>query len=225
MTYVSYDTMTGPDLDRSLWSDFELGGVPRTEPDAVTTVADGAVTVDIPAFRNGDENSQGMDNTKHLVLSTRTFPLPERGVARFAVDVHVDHVGMDDDYRLGVATLNVFAAATGQVWNALATADRVFAEHELLAADGYTRVVESPHVPTGQDAFRELEVEIDRGRGHVTWRVNGAVIHEASGLTDIADEVSLGYQVVTMMPISSGQGSRRGQGARVTWRNFRYDLG
>lgn len=99
------------------------------------------------------------------------------------------------------------------------------AKHELLAPDGYTRVVESPHVPTGEGTFRELVVEVDRGRGTVVWRVDGAVIHEASGLTDIAADVSLGYQVVTMLPTSSGQGFRRGQGARVTWRNFRYDLG
>jgi hypothetical protein len=228
MPFTTYDDFTGPDLDATLWEPLNMG-VPRVEPEAVTTVADGVVTVDIAKFTNADPANQGLDNTKHVIFSTRTFDLPATGPARFEADVAVDHIGGDaGDYRLGVAGFIVIEAGTGKVFDVLATADRFYAEHEELAYPGveapFTRVVEDPLGGFGGSGFHVAGIEIDRSAGRVVWTADGRVMHEARGLDALPAAVTIGFGYFTLYPLSAGRSSVQGQGARASWRNIRYSL-
>lgn len=227
MPIETYDDFAGPELDANLWAPLDMGG-PRVEKDAVTTVSDGVVTVDIATFTNADPD-QALDNTKHVFFSTRTFDLPANGPARFETDVAVDHIGGDSgDYRLGVAAFIVIEVNTGKVFDVLATADRVYAEQEELAYPGveapFTRVVEDPLAGSGGSGFHTAGIEIDRSLGRVIWTYGGKVLHEAAGLDSLPAAVNVGFGYFTLMPVSSSHGSVRGQGARASWRNFRYSL-
>ncbi|GAA3294813.1 hypothetical protein Dvina_29685 [Dactylosporangium vinaceum] len=221
-----YDNLTGPQLDASLWAPLDMGG-PRVEPGAVTTVAGGAVTVDVAAFTNADPHDQSLDNTKHVMFSTRTFALPPSGPARFEAELAVDHIGGGSgDYRLGIAAFIVVEPSTGKVFNILATADRLFAEHEELPYPGvaapFTRVVDDPLAGVGGPGFHAVAVELDRSRGHVAWTAGGRLLHEASGLSDLPAAVTIGFGLFTLLPIGGGRSSAQGQGARASWRHFRY---
>jgi hypothetical protein len=224
---MGYDDFRGPQLDPDLWAPFAIDGIPRLEPGATTTFADGVLTVDIPEFENANAEDPGFDGTKHVVVSTRGFAIPEAGPVRFEAEMAVDHVGVHRDYRLGVAAFVIVdtEGSSGAVLNFLATADRVYAEQEISAVTGgedpYTRIVESPFVPV-RDGFRHLVVEIDRSAGRVTWTADGESIHDALGLEGLPDSVHIGFAFFTNT--QTGVPSNHGQGARASWRNFRYSL-
>ena len=233
--WATYDQLAGPGVDPTLWEPLNMGTGPLLEPEARTTVADGVWTVDVTEFKNSDATNQAVDNSKHVILSTRALPIPADGVGRFAVEIHADRVGDGDsgDYRYGVVSFNVVDVATGLVFDILSTGKRYFAEHEVLAYPGqehpFTRVVHDPFFfSRAGDAvdpeFRRCEVEIDRSGGRVVWKVDGAVLHEVDGLTDLPEEVHIGIGLFTLVPVSQAESSVHGQGARASWRNFEYKL-
>ncbi|GLY94217.1 DUF6081 family protein [Actinoplanes sp. NBRC 103695] len=230
MTFLTYDELAGPALDPALWEPLSMG-VPRLEEGAITTVSDGVVTVDVPEFTNADPANQSLDNTKHVLLSTRRFDLPADGPARFRTEIAVDHIGGDSgDYRLGAAAFILVDTdgATAMVFDVLATADRVYAEHEVLPFPGvphpFTRIVDNPIHPVAATGFRLCEVRIDRSSGRATWTVDGFTVLDLTGLAELPESVHIGFGYVTLLPIGEGRSSAQGQGARASWRNFRYDV-
>lgn len=229
-TWTVYDPLTGPHLDPELWEPLDLGTGPRLEPGARTTITDGILTLDIASFENAEPTDQAIDNCKHVVFSTGSFDVPADGSRSFGVDLRVEHAGDGvGDYRHGLVSFNVVDIATGLVHNIFSTGERYFAEHEWLPYPGqdhpFTRVVDDPFFlarlgSEPDDGFRRCEVEIDRGRGRVVWAVDGAVLHEASGLHDLPSSVHIGFGVFTLVPVEQGGASVHGQGARASWRNF-----
>ncbi|GAA3293383.1 hypothetical protein GCM10020218_070220 [Dactylosporangium vinaceum] len=136
------------------------------------------------------------------------------------------HRGGSGDYRLGIAAFIVVEPSTGKVFNILATADRLFAEHEELPYPGvaapFTRVVDDPLAGVGGPGFHAVAVELDRSRGHVAWTAGGRLLHEASGLSDLPAAVTIGFGLFTLLPIGAGRSSAQGQGARASCGHFRY---
>jgi Family of unknown function (DUF6081) len=233
--WTRYDDFQGPALDPDRWEPLTLGGIPRLEPDARTTVKDGVLTVEIPEFTSSDASNQMLDNTKHVIFATQAFPLPPGGVARFAVQLRADVGDGSGDYRQGFASLNVADTTTGthQVFNILSNGQRVFAEQEVLGVPGqpdpFTRVIEDPFffTRTGtsmDDGFHHCEIEVNRARSEVVWSVDHRVLHQASGLADLPDELHMACGIFTLLGIGEGEGSCHGQGGRASWRNFEYSL-
>lgn len=234
--WTTYDDFAGPTLDSSLWEPLSFGPIVRLEPEARTTVENGVLTVDIPEFKNGDSSSQGLDNSKHVMFSKRGFQLPANGARRFSVDLRAEIVGDGTgDYRQGVAAF-ILCDTTGgthMVLNILSMGDRFFAEHEVLAVPGeanpFTRMIEDPFFfaragNRSDPDFRHCSIEIDRSRGQVVWKIDDKIVHDAGGLTGLPEEVHLGFGVFTLLPIGEDRGSCHGQGARASWRNFKYSL-
>jgi hypothetical protein len=226
---MQYDGFRGPQLDPELWAPFSHSGVPLLEPDAKTTVADGVLTVEIPKFTHSNPEDWANDATKHVVVSTKGFAVPADTPVRLEVDLAVDHVGADGDYRFGTASFVIVDSegSTGTVLNFLATVDRVYAEHEVLpwteTDDGhFTRMIESPFAPVRPEGFRHLVVEIDRPGGRVTWTADGESIHEALGLDVLPDSLHIGFAFFTNT--QTGVPSNLGQGGCASWRDFRYTV-
>ena len=233
---MKYDEFAGPALDSSLWEPLSLGPRVCIEPDARTTVQDGVLTVDVPEFTNCDATMQGVDNSKHVVLSKEEFRLPAEGAGRFCVDLRAEILGGESgDYRQGIAAFILVdtTGGTHMVFNVLSMGDRYFAEHEVLAMPGqedpFTQIIEDPFF-FGRAAgrpdpdFRRCSIQIDRSRGQVVWKIDDQILHVAGGLTGLPEKVHLGFGLFTLVPVGEGDGSCHGQGARASWRNFEYDL-
>jgi hypothetical protein len=77
MTYLTYDELTGPDLDAARWEPARLplptGEHVPLDPNAEATVAEGEVRVMIPRFSLSHDTLQAADSVKYLILSTREF--------------------------------------------------------------------------------------------------------------------------------------------------------
>ncbi|MFL5849103.1 MAG: DUF6081 family protein, partial [Solirubrobacteraceae bacterium] len=111
--FVTYDELSGSDLDASRWTPARLPlptGGPHIalEPDAQLAVGGGEVRVTIPRFAVAHDAFQAADSVKHLVLSTRRFELPPDRPVTFAADLAVENLdGEPADYRRGIAAFHV----------------------------------------------------------------------------------------------------------------------
>jgi Family of unknown function (DUF6081) len=232
--FVTYDELSGPDLDASRWTPARLplptGGrhVPL-DPHAAVAVGDGEVRVTIPRFAVSHDAFQAVDSVKHLVLSTRRFELPPDRPVTFAADLAVENLdGEPADYRRGIAAFHVADLdASKRVFSVCGTSSRVFAMHEHLAFGGpsepFVHVVESPYADFDDDFTRPraCEITLDRSRSTAAWRVDGRTVYEAAG-TLIPEAARIAFGIFTMLPIRDGHSrSLDGQGIDARWRRFR----
>jgi hypothetical protein len=232
---VTYDELTGPDLDPARWTPARLPLPPGEhvplDPNAELTVGEGELRVTIPRFSLSHDSFQAADSPKYLVFSTEQFELPRDRPATFAVDLAVENIGGDpEDYRRALAAFHVFDLdVTQRVFAVCGTSTRVVALHEQLglgdggAGEPFYHVIESPYEDFGDD-FSELrasEITLDRSNSTATWCVDGHKLYEAYG-TVIPERVSIGFGIWTMLPIRDGRSqSLDGQGLSARWRRFR----
>jgi hypothetical protein len=232
--FVTYDELSGPDLDASRWSTARLPLPTGDEhialdPNAELAVGEGEVRVTIPRFSLSHDRFQSADSAKYLTFSTREYELPPDRPATFAVDLAVENIGGDPaDYRRGMAAFHVFDMASQRVFAVVGTSTRVFAMHEQLGLGGggagepFYYVIESPYAEFDDDftRVRECEITLDRSSSTAGWRVDGRTVYEAHG-TLIPEHARIGFGIWTMLPIRDGRSSLDGQGIDARWRRFR----
>jgi Family of unknown function (DUF6081) len=224
--FVTYDELTGPELDAARWIPARLplptgGEHLPLDPNAELAVGDGEVRVTIPRFSLAH-------SAKYLIVSTRQFELPADRTATFAVDMAVENIGGEPaDFRRGMAAFHVFdPAVSKRVFAVVGTSTRVFAMHEQVApaAGGagelFYHVVESPYEDFDDDftRLRAGEITLDRSGSTAAWRVDGHKVYEAH--TFIPERVLIGFGIWTMLPERDGR-SVGGQGLHARWRRFR----
>ena len=224
--FVTYDELTGPDLDGARWIPLRLplptgGEHVALDPGAEVAVGDGEVRVTIPRFSLAH-------SAKYVILSTSGFEVPPDRPASFAVDLAVENIGGDPaDYRQGMAAFHVFdPVVSKRVFAVVGTSTRVFAMHEQVApgAGGagelFYHVVESPYEDFDDDFIRHRasEITLDRSRSTAVWRVDGQKVYEAQ--TFIPERAVIGFGIWTMLPARDRR-SAAGQGVDARWRRFR----
>jgi hypothetical protein len=232
--FVTYDQLTGPDLDPTLWSPARLPlptGGDHVPVDANTeqSVGGGEVRVTIPRFSLAHDTFQPADSPKYLMFSTQEYELPPVGPATFAADMAVANIGGDpEDFRRGLAAFHVFDfEVSKRVFAVCGTSTRVLALHEQLgswgADDPFYHVVESPYEDFDDDftRLRTGEITLDRSTSTAAWRVDGHPIYKAEG-TLVPERVRIGFGIWTQLPIRDGRSrSVAGQGLSARWGRFR----
>lgn len=232
--FVTYDELTGPELDPARWSPARLplptgGEHLPLDLNAELAVGEGEVRVRIPRFSLSHDTFQVVDSPKYLIFSTRQFELPPDRPATFAVDLAVNNVGGEPgDFRRGMAAFQVFDFdASKPVFSVCGTSTRVLALHEQLGAWGadepFYYMVESPYEDFDDDftRLRACEVTLDRDGSTAAWRVDGRTVYQTHGAF-IPERVRIGFGIWTMLPIRDGRSrSLEGQGMNARWRRFR----
>jgi hypothetical protein len=222
--FVTYDDLSGPDLDAARWIPLRLplptGGehIPL-DPNAEVAVGEGEVRVTIPSFSLAH-------SAKYLMVSTGEFELPADRPATFAVDMAVQNIGGEPaDFRRGMAAFHVFDPwVSKRVFAVVGTSTRVFAMHEQVApaeaGELFYHVVESPYEDFDDDftRLRAGEITLDRSGSTATWRVDGHNVYEAHTL--IPERAVIGFGIWTMLPERDGR-SVGAQGVEARWRRFR----
>jgi hypothetical protein len=231
---VTYDELTGPDLDGDRWNPARLplptGEHVPIDPNAELSVGEGEVRVSIPQFSISSDEFQAADSVKYLLLSTRRFELPADRPATFAVDLAVENVGGEPlDYRRGIGAFQVAdLEESKRVFSVCGTSTRVLALHEHLPLAGggpgepFVRMAESPYEDFEDDftRFRACEVTLDRASSTATWRVDGHTIYETQTLIPERARIALG--IYTQVGIKDGRSrSNTGQGMNARWRRPR----
>jgi hypothetical protein len=231
-----YDTLTDGGLDASKWTHLTMdvgnGEIVRCEePSARTTVQDGYIEVRVPEFERHHHTIQLGDCPKHLLFSTRTFPLEPGTVATFGVEMTASSInGNPLDCRDGFASFNVFDPGSGSVWDHAITGLRHFSISEQLTFPesgppvvGFSHVVEAPLMfqPRPQ-VMHQYTIEIDTTAGRVQWFADDQQVFEVRD-QQVPAEVLIGFGLITLHPIRDGRTtSLRGQGMAGRWRRFEY---
>ena len=234
-SFVTYDELTGPDLDAALWSPARLPLATGEEhipldPNAEVAVGEGEVRVTIPRFSLSHDRFQSADSPKYLVFSTREFELPPDRPATFAVDLAVENIGGEPaDYRRGMAAFAVFdIEVSKRVLSTVGTSTRVFAMHEQVgvgaggAGEPFYHVIESPYEDFDDDftRLRACEITLDRSSSTAAWHVDGRKVYGAHTL--IPERAQIGFGIWTMLPDRDGRSrSLDGQGLSARWHRFR----
>lgn len=225
-----YDEFGGSALDTSKWEFLQFplpdgGSYICSEASASTETSDGVLRVAIESFQNS-HFVQPMDNSKHLLLSTADFHIPNTGVTQFYGELSCLNINAAPrDYRDGFASLVVVDMASGSVFDLCATSDSVFAIQERLPLPGVdkpcTWVIEDPlaAVAVGPERFYSCRITIDADARSVIWQVDGVTLFEAT-VEALPDRVKLGLGIFTLRPVADGASrSLRGQGLAAAWRN------
>jgi hypothetical protein len=236
MEYVTYDNLSGPDLDSARWSPARLPLPTGDEhipldPNTEVAVADGEVRVTIPRFSLSHDEFQAVDSVKYRVLSTRQFELPPDGPATFAADLAIENIGGDPmDYRRGLAAFQIADLEEDKrVFSITGTATRAFAMHEHLPLAGggpgepFVHVIESPYEDIDDDFTRPrlCEITLDRSSSTASWQVDGHKLYETRGVL-IPERARLAFGIYTQLPTRAGRSrSLEGQGLGATWGRFR----
>jgi hypothetical protein len=241
--FVTYDDLSGPDLDEARWSQARLplptgGEHTPIDPNADLAVSEGEVRVTIPRFSLSHDELQAVDSVKYLILSTREFDLPPDRPVTFAADLAVENIGGDPtDYRRGIAAFQVAdLEVSRRVFSVTGTSTRVFAMHEHLPLGGggpaepgggpskpFIHVVESPYEDFDDDLTRPraCEITLDPRSSTAAWHVEGRKLYETKG-TLIPERARFAFGIYTQLPIRDGRSqSLNGQGMDARWLGFR----
>ncbi len=236
-----YDAFLGPVLDGELWRPLATPQADGSdwvyaEPDARVRFEGGAVEIGVERFTRAHDSAQSPDNAKHLMMSTRAFPVPENRTVTFAVDMAARKLnGSPTDYRDGFVTFNVFDMQSLLVFDVISTGTRILSVYERLAVpgvvegeDAFTYVIDPPlcGVRTAPDVFQHCAVSLDAAAGSVEFRVDGVLVYSIASLPVIPRELCLGMGLMTLLPIEDGRSvSLRGQGMVGRWRNLTCRVG
>ncbi|RTL66045.1 MAG: hypothetical protein EKK42_18890 [Pseudonocardiaceae bacterium] len=226
----TYDDFTGSRLDPARWFHLEYPPGPDgtswrcEEPNARTDVGDGTLDISIERFERAHDQVQIMDNPKHLLLSTESFPVPADGSVTISLEIAATSINATPrDYRDGFASFNVLDMASGWVFDLCATSDQVIAIHERLPLPGvdrtFTHVIEAPlaGLEIAPGLSHAYEVTLDAGRRVAEWRVDGRLMFDVAD-AEIPGQVSVGLGFITLHPIADGRSrSLRGQGISASF--------
>src|SRR3989304_6507239 len=159
-TETIYDPFTTPHLDPNKWTiaAFPLGNGEFwrwEEPDAKVKTGDGKLEITVNPYTRFHNQVQIFDNPKHLILGTRNFAVPEKGVISFSFKMGaITHNGDPDDFKDGFASFNVLDFATGLVFDFIATSTKIRVIYERLLMPGLT---------TPPEAFTEI-IEVGKNQ-------------------------------------------------------------
>ena len=226
-----YDAFTGDSLDTSKWY-FLQYPIPDQEPwvcrepRARVTASEGRLEVEVDRFEL-QHPLQVIDNCKLVLLSTETFPVPEKGILVVTGEMSAEGVGTKPhDWQDGFASLILIDLATGLVFDICANSESVGAIHEQLPINPdvpcFTHLVEAPLVgaTTTPGQTHECRITLDAAGRTATWSVDGHEVFRAAGI-DIPTSVALGMGIFTLRPVNEGgSNSLHGQGFKASWSNL-----
>jgi Family of unknown function (DUF6081) len=185
--FVTYDELSGPDLDEAHWSPARLPLPTGAEhipldPYAELVVGEGVVRVTIPRFSLSHDTFQTADSAKYLIFSTRQFELPPDRAATFAADLAVKNIGGEPaDFRRGMAAFQAFDFdASKPVFSVFGTSTRVFAMHRFRDLDDAADPGRSQSIARWAGYGRAV-APVPGARGRTVSRHNGAEDQPAPG--------------------------------------------
>jgi len=206
--------------DGSLWR--------YEEPSAWRSVSDGTFEMGVSRFEKAHDTEQRFDNAKMAYFSAQRFELPANGILGVSATMAAEKFGGGaDDFRDGVASLNVVDFESGLVLDFITTGERIGAVYERLPSNspqGFTYVVDAPlhSPPTTPGSWQNLTITIDSGSQRARFIVGETLIYEVNGLPVMPTSVQVGLALMTLRPLSAtGSTSIHGQGIVGRWRDIR----
>lgn len=235
-THDEYDSFNGPEIDENLWVPVQMpspdGELVRCEEtSAKTTVGGGTLEIRVEKFERKNDRSQELDNAKHVLVSTRQFPISPTGDTMFSVEMNAE-ILRDETccFRHGFSAFNVIDVVhTGGVFDHLATDRGTRAVREQLRIPGFIDngepfvwLIESPSLgDIDFSDYHDYSVVLNSAESRATWLVDNVKVFEAHEVS-VPPSVQIGLGLMTLLPIENGRStSVLGQGVVARWRRLR----
>ncbi len=232
---MEFDSFNGAELDENLWVPAQIpsahGELVRCEEaGAKTTVGGGILEIRVDEFERSDDSSQALDNAKHVLVSTRQFPIRPTGDTTFSVEMNAENLGDETyDFRNGFAAFNVIdIVETGCVFDHMATGRGARAVREQLripgfidAGEPFVWLIDNPALDdTDFSGYHEYSIALNAAERRATWLVDDVKVFEALDVS-VPPSVQIGLGLMTLLPIKNGKSaSLLGQGMVARWRRL-----
>jgi Family of unknown function (DUF6081) len=227
--YAGFDSLLEPHPAWRIGEFPERDGSMRQlrEPDAVTIVQNGRLSLGVRRFTRTHDRVQILDNAKHALFSTRSFEVPEGGSISFTVELGAQGNGCRaGDLYDGFASLLCLDLSTG-------TAIDVFCRDDICAAVFARLPFPGASLPDlepfkywaifDERALRSpgshtYGIEIAPRSGSIRWTVDGDLLRRQSLPDYRLGPLVLGLGLMTEKTLgSNGSVSCHGQGLGAEW--------
>ncbi len=227
--YAGFDSLLEP---RPLW---RIGEFPERdgsmrqlrEPDAVTIVQNGRLSLGVRRFTRTHDRVQILDNAKHVLFSTRSFEVPEGGSISFTVELRAEGTGCRaGDLYDAFASLLCLDLSTGTAIDVFCRDDICAAVFARLPFPGvrvpdvepfrYWAIFDERALPSS--GSHRYGIEVAPEAGSITWTVDGDLLRRQTLPDYRLGPLVLGLGLMTEKTIGpNGSVSCHGQGLRAEW--------
>jgi hypothetical protein len=227
--YGGYADLLG---DSPLWTigRFPLSGNREwlmREPEAVTIVRNGYLSIGVQKLTRFHDRAQILDNAKHVMFSTRRFPVPATGGISFEVSIKVRRRGATPgDLYDGYGSFLCLDLKTGTAMDWFVADDMAAAAYARLPFPGlslpeigdfnYWAIFDEVSPAPSVDGFNTFGLTIEPSTG-ISWSMEGAEVSRRP-MPYRLGELTLGLAIMTEKDIGpSGSVSLHGQGIQAEW--------
>jgi hypothetical protein len=227
--YASFDSLLEP---RPAW---RIGEFPERdgsmrllrEPDAVTIVQNGRLSLGVRRFTRTHDRVQILDNAKHVLFSTKTFEVPEGGSLSFTAELKAEGAGCTPgDLYDAFASLLCLDLSTGTAIDVFCRDDICAAVFARLPFPGasvpdlepfkYWAIFDERALPS--PGSHTYGIEIAPRAGAITWTVDGDMLRRQSLPDYRLGSLVLGLGLMTEKTLGpNGSVSCHGQGLGAEW--------
>lgn len=198
------------------------------EPQAVTIVREGNLSVGVQHLTRSHDRSQILDNAKHVLFSTRQFQVPEEGGISFELSMRVRRRGAQPgDLYDGYASFLCLDFSNGLALDWFLAEDRAAATYARLPFPGlelpeigdmnYWAIFKEKDLTPTAEGLHAFELRIE-GSGTVTWLADGEEVSRQNKPELKFGDLTLGLAIMTEKDIGPhGSVSLHGQGVQAEW--------
>jgi hypothetical protein len=198
------------------------------EPQAVTIVREGNLSVGVQQLSRSHDRSQILDNAKHVLFSTRQFRVPEDGGISFGLSMRVRRRGArQGDLYDGYASFLCLDFSNGLAMDWFLAEDRAAATYARLPFPGlelpeigdlnYWAFFKEKDLASTPEGFHAFELRIEGSRVF-SWWADGEEISRQSKPELKFGDLTLGLAIMTEKDIGPhGSVSVHGQGVQAEW--------
>jgi hypothetical protein len=189
--YAGFDSLLEPQPTWRIGEFPERDGSMRQlrEPDAVTIVQSGRLSIGVRRFTRTHDRVQILDNAKHVLFSTRTFEIPEAGSISFSGELRAEGAECRaGDLYDAFASLLCLDLSTGTAIDVFCRDDMYAAVFARLPFPGvrvpdlepfkYWAIFDERVLPS--PGTHNYGIEIAPGAGSITWTVDGGLLRRQS---------------------------------------------
>jgi hypothetical protein len=227
--YAGFDSLLEP---RPTWRIGEFperdGSVRRLrEPDAVTIVQNGHLSIGVRRFTRTHDRVQILDNAKHVLFWTRTFEIPQGGSLSITGELGAEGAGCRaGDLYDGFASLLCLDLSTGTAIDVFCRDNMCAAVFARLPFPGvrvsdlepfkYWAIFDERVLPSA--GSHSYGIEIAPKAGYITWAVDEEQLRRQSLPEYGLGPLVLGLGLMTEKTIGpNGSVSCHGQGLEAEW--------
>jgi hypothetical protein len=201
------------------------------EPNALVLVQNGRLRVAAVPLTRSNDDTQILDNAKHMYFSKERFAVADGGEISVELDIRAQVVdGTPEDLYDGFVSINLLDFATGMAIDFFVCNEKYATVYARLPFPGVTLGEGAPGKPNAFAIFKELplpdgprqwhryKMTYSKAEDAISWYVNGELVNRETDVPVKMDGFICALGLMTEKDIRDGKSaSLHGQGVVGEW--------